>query len=57
MTGKGRIVPNLDWRKPHHWLAYGFGSGLSPWAPGTLGTVAAVPLYLLMQPLPLLWYL
>lgn len=54
---KGRIVPNFDWRRPHHWIAYGFGSGLVPWAPGTFGTLAAVPLYLLMAPLPLVWYL
>jgi len=54
---KGRIVLNFDWRRPHHWIAYGFGSGLSPWAPGTAGTLAAVPLYLVLQPLPLTWYL
>jgi phosphatidylglycerophosphatase A len=54
---RGRILPNFDWRRPHHWLAYGFGSGLSPWAPGTVGTLAAVPLYLLLQPLPVGWYL
>jgi phosphatidylglycerophosphatase A len=29
-------------------LAFGFGSGLSPRAPGTAGTVIAVPLYLLL---------
>ena len=38
-------------------LAVGFGSGLVPRAPGTAGTVLAVPLYLLMQPLPLVTYL
>ena len=38
-------------------LAVGFGSGLAPRAPGTAGTVLAVPLYLLMQPLPLVTYL
>lgn len=47
----------FDWRRPHHWLAFGFGSGLSPWAPGTAGTLAAIPLYLLLHPLPLCWYL
>ncbi len=52
-----RVVPRFDWRRPHHWLAYGLGSGLAPWAPGTAGTLAAVPLYLLLQPLPLPWYL
>jgi phosphatidylglycerophosphatase A len=38
-------------------LAVGFGSGLTPKAPGTAGTVLAVPLYMLMQPLPLVTYL
>lgn len=30
-------------RNPVHLLAFGFGSGLSPRAPGTFGTVAALP--------------
>ncbi|MEF7615419.1 phosphatidylglycerophosphatase A [Aquincola sp. MAHUQ-54] len=25
--------------RPHAWIALGFGSGLSPWAPGTVGTL------------------
>ena len=50
-------MPRLDWRRPHHWLAYGLGTGLLPRAPGTAGTLAAVPLYLLLRPLPLSWYL
>ncbi len=40
-------------RSPVHLLAFWFGSGLSPKAPGTAGTVAAVPLWLLLQPLNL----
>lgn len=36
-------------RHPTHFFAFGFGSGLAPKAPGTFGTLAAVPLYLLMQ--------
>jgi phosphatidylglycerophosphatase A len=55
--GGARVRPRLVWRRPHHWIAYGLGAGLSPWAPGTAGTLAAVPLYLLLQPLPLGWYL
>ena len=27
---------------PVHFLAFGFGSGLAPWAPGTAGTLVAV---------------
>lgn len=41
---------------PVHFLAFGFGSGLSPVAPGTTGTIAAIPLFLLLQPLPLWAY-
>ncbi|MDH5518820.1 MAG: phosphatidylglycerophosphatase A [Gammaproteobacteria bacterium] len=38
-------------KHPLHFLALGFGSGLAPKAPGTFGTLMAVPLYLLLQPL------
>ncbi|MDX3772806.1 phosphatidylglycerophosphatase A [Chromatiaceae bacterium AAb-1] len=35
--------------KWQHFLALGFGSGLSPKAPGTAGTVAAIPLVWLLS--------
>lgn len=38
-------------------LGFGFGSGLSPIMPGTAGTIAAIPLYLLLSYLPLPLYL
>lgn len=44
------------WTNPIHFLAFGFGSGLSKFAPGTCGTLVAIPLYLLIQDLPLLYY-
>ena len=31
-------------RDPVHLLAFGFGAGLSPYAPGTFGTLVAVPI-------------
>lgn len=37
------------WSHPAHTFALGFGSGLSPIAPGTAGTLAALPLWLLLQ--------
>ena len=40
-------------RSPVHLLAFWFGSGLSPKAPGTAGTLATIPLWLLLQPLHL----
>lgn len=42
---------------PIHFVAFGFGSGLAPVAPGTFGTLAAIPLWYLMQPLGLGAYL
>lgn len=41
---------------PVQFLAFGFGSGLSPRAPGTVGTLVAVPLYWLASGLSLPWY-
>ncbi len=39
----------LNLRNPLHFLAVGLGSGLAPKAPGTFGTLAAIPLYLLIS--------
>lgn len=44
-------------RDPGHLLALGFGSGLAPRAPGTAGTLVAIPLYLLCANLPQVYYL
>lgn len=41
---------------PVHFLAFGLGSGLAPKAPGTFGTLAAVPFYWLLAMLPLWAY-
>ena len=51
-----RISPRLL-RNPLHFLSLGFGSGLAPFAPGTFGTLAAIPLYLLLAQLALPYYL
>lgn len=40
-------------RRPAYFLAFGLGSGLSRKAPGTMGTLAAIPLYALMHALGL----
>lgn len=47
---------NLVWRDPIYFIAFGFGSGLSPVMPGTCGTLVAVPFYLILRQLPLWLY-
>jgi len=43
-------------RDPVHFLAFGFGSGLAPRAPGTVGTIVALLLYLPLAQLNLAVY-
>jgi phosphatidylglycerophosphatase A len=47
-------MPRPSWRflirHPAHLLAFGFGAGLTPGAPGTVGTLLAFPLFWLLQP-------
>ena len=50
-------LPTSIWRNSVHFLAFGFGSGAMPFAPGTFGTLVAVPVYLFMRPLDLWLYL
>ncbi|MEP0944211.1 MAG: phosphatidylglycerophosphatase A [Rhizobiaceae bacterium] len=39
-------------KSPHYWFATWFGTGLAPKAPGTVGTLATVPLHFLLIQLP-----
>ena len=55
MSGKNTQV-NFNLANPIQFLALGFGSGLAPKAPGTFGTLAAVPLFLLMSSLSPFFY-
>ncbi|ARU30958.1 phosphatidylglycerophosphatase A [Sulfuriferula sp. AH1] len=45
-------ILQADWRfitrHPAHFLAFGFGSGLAPVAPGTFGTLAALPSFYIL---------
>ena len=52
-----KAIPASLLRHPIHLLSLGFGSGLSPYAPGTMGTLVAIPLYLLIATQPLAIYL
>ena len=42
-------LSNKVWQDPAYCLAFGFGSGLSPIAPGTFGTLAALPIYWILS--------
>lgn len=48
------IVLKPSWRfvlgRPAHFIAFGFGAGLVPVAPGTAGTLLALPLFWLFYP-------
>jgi phosphatidylglycerophosphatase A len=52
-----KVAANQVFKDPVLFLAFGFGSGLLPRAPGTAGTLAAVPLYLWFSNYPLTTYL
>ncbi len=43
------MTPRQVFRSPVLLLAFGFGAGLAPRAPGTVGTLAAIPLYLALN--------
>lgn len=43
--------------RPHWFIAYGFGSGLSPWVPGTVGTAMGILLWIPLSWLPEWLYL
>lgn len=45
-------TPKSVWQNPIHFAAFGFGSGASSVAPGTMGTLAALPIwYFVFAPL------
>lgn len=45
-----------DWRHPVLFFAFGFGSGLARKAPGTWGSLAALPCFVALSFLPPLFY-
>lgn len=45
-----RATARFMLRHPARWVALGFGSGLSPWAPGTAGTLWAWAVFLALSP-------
>lgn len=57
MKGFDRRLAAAVARDPVHWLAFGFGAGLAPRAPGTLGSLWALPLAWATAGWPLAWQL
>jgi phosphatidylglycerophosphatase A len=49
-------LPFRGWQRAVHFFALGFGAGGSPLAPGTFGTLMAIPIYLLLRDLAPVWY-
>ncbi|OGT39770.1 MAG: phosphatidylglycerophosphatase [Gammaproteobacteria bacterium RIFCSPHIGHO2_12_FULL_38_14] len=49
-------IPEKIFQDPFYFIAFGLGSGAIPFAPGTFGTLFAIPFYLLLQALPLHFY-
>ncbi len=47
--GNSRLTARQILKNPTLFLAFGFGSGLSKFMPGTMGTIAAIPVYLLLM--------
>jgi phosphatidylglycerophosphatase A len=46
-------LPRPDWHKPAHVLAFGFGAGVAPVAPGTAGSLVGLLFYWPLAGLPL----
>ena len=45
MTSKAKFILS----SPVHFLAFGFGAGLSPRVPGTIGTLVSLPFVFLLK--------
>ena len=53
ISGEPRVQPSWRFilRHPAHFFAFGFGSGLFPRSPGTMGTLVAFPVFWCLEPL------
>lgn len=51
MIGENSLL-NKVYKKTMYCIALGFGSGLIPFAPGTWGTLVAIPIYLFLITVP-----
>ena len=49
--------PHTIWTNPIHFITCGFGVGTFPWFPGTMGTLASIPLTIMLSHTPLWFYI
>lgn len=49
-------LPASIWKNPWHFIAFGFGTGAIPIAPGTFGTLITIPIYLYLTTFSLTFY-
>jgi len=57
MKLKRNSLPSGYWKNPIHLIACGFGTGASPYAPGTAGTLVGIVFFALMVKLTLPVYI
>ncbi|MDZ7736735.1 MAG: phosphatidylglycerophosphatase A [Gammaproteobacteria bacterium] len=50
-------MPGCAFRDPLNWLSWGGGAGLSPWMPGTAGSLVGVVIYLCLPAMSLFQYI
>jgi len=50
-------APDAIWKNPKQFIAFGFGTGASPVAPGTVGTLVGILFFIVLSPLDLWLYL
>lgn len=55
-ANRDRGLGQIALKTPSGLLAFGFGSGLSPYAPGTAGTIAAIPFAIALKNLDGFWF-
>ncbi len=47
-----KALKSIVFSHPLHWIAFGCGAGLSPIAPGTVGSLLAIPFIMYLSTLP-----
>ena len=54
---QSKVTHNELFAHPANFLALGFGAGLAPFAPGTVGSLVALPMFLAMPKVNIFFYI